>query len=280
MPKIFNEILNQWVCVPYKPRKIASLSPSVTDALVELGLIRKTVGVSIWCTPYLKGVKKPVLASVDKANYKLLEKLEPDIILTTSGIHLKLAKELYSKGYNVFPVQLPKNVFEIISNVLIIGTITNKQRKARELVANLTLQLEKLRNTSVKLEKKPKVYAEVWPDKFSITFGGLTFTNDFIHFAGGRNIFSEKPLDYFTADFKEVKALNPDIMIFVFENLKDMEQTNISVLIEKRGWKDVKAFKTGKIITDLQKDLPLTHSGPSFTKTVNLLRAKFEELGC
>lgn len=280
MSKIFNEILNQWVRVPYKPRKIVSLSPSVTDTLVELGLIEKIVGVSSWCTPYLKGVKKPVLASVDEANYELLGKLEPDIILTTSGIHLKLAKELHSKGYNVFPVQLPKNVFEIISNVLIIGTITNKQRKARELVADLTLQLEKLRNTSAKLEKRPTVYAEAWPDKFSITFGGLTFTNDFIHFAGGRNIFSEKPFDYFTADFKEVKALNPDIMIFVFENLKDMEQTNISLLIEKRGWKDVNAFKTGKIIADLQKDLPLTHSGPSFTKTVNLLCAKFEELGC
>jgi len=41
----------------------------------------------------------------------------------------------------------------------------------------------------------------------------LAFTNDFIHLAGGHNIFSERLLDYFTEDFNEVGALNPDVII-------------------------------------------------------------------
>jgi len=100
-------------------------------------------------------VKKPVFASVYDANYKLLEKLEPDIILTTSGIHLKLAREFHSRGYNVFPVQLPKNVFEIISTILVIGTLVNKQWKACKLATELILELETLR-TTIKSYKRPK----------------------------------------------------------------------------------------------------------------------------
>jgi ABC-type Fe3+-hydroxamate transport system substrate-binding protein len=44
LPKIFNEILNQWVYLPEKPKRIVSLAPSITDTLVELGLIGKIVG--------------------------------------------------------------------------------------------------------------------------------------------------------------------------------------------------------------------------------------------
>lgn len=278
MPKIFNEMLNQWVYLPEKPKRIVSLAPSITDILVELGLIEKIVGVSRWCTPYLKGTEKPVVASVDKADYEFLEKLKPDLILTTSGIHLKLARELHSKGYSVFPVQLPRNVFEIVSNILLIGTITSKQRKARELATQLIFEMENLR-TNEKIKKVPDVYAEVWPNKFYITFGGLAFTNDFIHLAGGHNIFSERPLDYFTPDFNEVEALNPDVMIFIFENREEMEQTDILSLTKKRGWEKIKALKTGKMIIASQNDLPLTHSGPSFINTIKMLNVKFKELG-
>jgi len=278
MPKIFNEILREWVDVPAKPERIASLSPSVTEILVELGLIEKLVGVSCSCSPYLKGVGKPAFASVDKADYKLLGKMKPDIILTTSGIHLNLALELHSKGYNVFPVPLPNNVFEIIGNVLIIGTLVGKQREARELATKLSVEMETSR-VNVKYEERPRVYTEIWPRKFSTTFGGLAFINDLIHIAGGHNIFSEKPLTYFTADFNEVAALNPDLIIFIFENPQEVKEADIPSLVDVRGWRNVKAAKRGKIVTASQTNLPLTHPGPSFVKTIKLLRARFEELG-
>ena len=70
MPQMFNEILREWVDIPERPKRIASLSPSVTEILVELGLVEKLVGVSYWCHRYLRGTKKTVFASVDVADYK------------------------------------------------------------------------------------------------------------------------------------------------------------------------------------------------------------------
>lgn len=278
MIKIFNEILHEWMDIPEKPKRIASLSPSVTATLVELGLIEKLVGVSYWCSPYLKGVEKPAFASVDKADYKRLEEIKPDIILTTSGIHLNLALKLHSKGYNVFPIPFPYNLFGIISNVLIIGTLVSRQREARELATKLSIELETSR-ADVREEERPRVYTEIWPQKFSITFGGLAFINDLIYAAGGYNVFSKKPLAFFTADFSEVVALNPDLMIFIFDNPQEMQEADILALVDKRAWSDVEAVKKGKIVRALQRNLPLTHSGPSFVKTIKLLHDKFEEFG-
>ena len=277
MAKIFNELLNGWVDIPEKPKRIASLSPSVTAILVELGLIKELVGATCWCSPYLKGVETPVFASVDKVDYKRLREIKPEIILTTSGIHSNLALELHSKGYNIFPIPLPNNLFGIFSNILLIGTLVGKQRKARELATNSWIELESSK-VDVKYEKRPRVYSEMWPRKFSITCGGLTFISDLIYAAGGYNIFSEKPLAYFTADSSEVAALNPNLMIFVFEKLQEMREAEISSLINERKWNNLEAVKKGKIVTALESDLPLAHSGPSSVKTIKVLHAKFKEL--
>jgi hypothetical protein len=57
-----------------------------------------------------------------------------------------------------------------------------------------------------------------------------------------------------------------------------MEQTDILSLTE-RGMRKIKALKTGKMVTASQKDLPLTHSGPSFINTIKMLNVKLRELG-
>ncbi|KXB02854.1 hypothetical protein AKJ43_00345 [candidate division MSBL1 archaeon SCGC-AAA261D19] len=278
MSEIFNEILHEWVDIPEDPKRIASLSPSITEILVELGRIEELVGVSCWCKPYLKGTKKPVFASVYKANYERLEEIKPDIILTTSGVHRNLALELHSKGYKVSPAPFPNNLFGIINNVLVIGTLVDRQREAYELVTKLSTELEKVR-ADVGYGRGPRVYTEVWPQKFSTTFGGLALTNDLIHVAGGYNVFSDKAQTYFKVDFNEVTTLDPDLIVLLFANTRRIQKIDVSSLMDNRGWGNVKAVKRDKIVTASQDDLPLTHSGPSFIKTIRLLRDKFEELG-
>jgi ABC-type Fe3+-hydroxamate transport system substrate-binding protein len=215
---------------------------------------------------------------VDQADYKCLEEMNPEIILTTSGIHRDLALELHSKGYNVFPIPLANNIFGIISNVLVIGTLVGRQRDAQDLAARLLAKFETAK-AYVKYEKRPRVYTEIWPEKFCITFGGLAFTNDLIYAAGGYNVFSEKVQGYFKADPKEVATLNPQVIILLFDDPSEMQEVDTRSLVDNRGWSDVEAVKRGKIVRTLQGDLPLTHSGSSFIETLRLLRDKFEDLG-
>ncbi len=278
MPKVFQEILGDWVDIPEPPRRIASLYPSVTETLVEIGIGVELVGVSSWCHFFVTGLKKKTVSSVTEVNYKLLEEINPDLVLTTTGIQRQLALELHSKGYPVFPVPLAFNLYGIIANVLLIGALVGKQREAGQLGEKLAGELESSR--AQQYEQSPKIYVEiVWPDKSFTTIGGLTFINDLISAAGAYNIFSEIPSTYFTPNLEDVADANPDFILFVYESPRMMRETDIPSLIRSRGWERVEAVEKDKIALTLEKDLPLTHSGPSAIKNIRLLSEKLREFG-
>lgn len=278
MYKIFNEILGDYIDIPEKPKRIASLHPSVTETLVEIGISNELVGTSSWCSFFVEGLKKTPVSSTTEANYGRLEEIKPDLILTTTGVQRRMAFELHSKGYVVFPIPLAGSLFGILANVLLIGTLVGKAGRAQELAGRLAKDLEAAR-LNPKYDKRPRIYIEIWPERYSITAGGLTFINDLIYAAGAGNIFSEKALTYFTPAFEDVAAAAPDFILLLFETARRMKEADISSLVAKRGWENIKAIKQGKVAVTLVKDLPLTHAGPSFVGTIRRLSEKLEEFG-
>lgn len=58
-----------------------------------------------------------------------------------------------------------------------------------------------------------------------------------------------------------------------------IRETDIPWLVTRRGWERVEAAEKGKIAVALEKDLPLTHSGPSAIKNIRLLSKKLREFG-
>jgi ABC-type Fe3+-hydroxamate transport system substrate-binding protein len=278
MSKVFHEILRDWVYIPEPPKRIVSLYPSVTETLIEIGIGEELAGVSSWCHFFITGLKKKPVSSVTEVNYKRLEEMNPDLILTTTGIQREMAIELHSKGYQVFPIPLAFSLYGIIANVLLIGALVGKQREARQLGEKLAREIESAR--AQRYKHRPRVYVEiVWPDKSSTTIGGLTFINDLISAAGACNIFSETALTYFTPNFEDVAAANPDFILFILEPPLEMEETDIASLIKNRRWEGVEAVGKNKIALTSEEDLPLTHSGPSAIKNIRLLSKKLREFG-
>lgn len=278
MFKVFHEILGDHADIPEKPKRIVSLYPSITESLVQIGISEELVGVSSHCHLYVKGLKKMSVSSAIEVNYKRLEQIKPDLVLTTTGIQREMAKALHSKGYKVFPIPVAWSLYGIIANVLLIGALVGREEGAQELGEKLAGELEASR-VQIKHEQRPRVYVELWPDKYSTTMGSLSFINDLVYAAGGCNIFFEKALAYFTADSKDVAAANPNLMFFIFGTRREMREADIPSLITNRGWKGVDAVRKGKIVVSLEGDLPLTDSGPSGIKNVRLLSEKLRESG-
>jgi len=278
MFKVFHEILGDYAEIPEKPKRVVSLYPSVTESLVQMGISDELVGVSSHCHLYVKNLKKVSVSSATEVNYKRLEQIRPDLVLTTTGIQREMAKALHSKGYKVFPIPVSWSLYGIIANVLLIGALVGREEEAQSLGQRLAGELEASR-VELKQEQRPRVYIELWPNKYSTTMGSLSFINDLVYAAGGCNIFFQKALAYFTADFQDVAAANPNIMFFLFGTRREMKETDIPSLIAKRGWDAVEARQKGKIVVSLEGDLPLTDSGPSGIKNVRLLSEKLREFG-
>jgi ABC-type Fe3+-hydroxamate transport system substrate-binding protein len=278
MFKVFHEILGDYADVPEKPKRIVSLYPSVTGSLVRMGVSEELVGVSSHCHLYVKGLKKRSVSSATEVNYKRLEEAKPDLVLTTTGIQREMAKALHSKGYRVFPIPVAWSLYGIIANVLLIGALVGREEEAQALGQRLAGELRASR-VHIKREQRPKVYVELWPDKYSTTMGSLSFINDLVYAAGGCNIFFEKALAYFTADFGDVAAANPSVIFFLFGTRREMRETDIPSLMTNRGWEGVDAVRKGNIVVSLEGDLPLTDSGPSAIDNVRLLSQKLSEFG-
>jgi iron complex transport system substrate-binding protein len=278
MSRVFHEILGDYADIPEKPKRIVSLYPSVTESLVQIGISEELVGVSSHCHLYVKGLKKISVSSATEVNDKRLEQMKPDLVLTTTGIQREVAKALHSKGYRVFPIPVAWSLYGIIANVLLIGALVGREGEAQELGERLARELEASR-VQLKDEERPRVYVEIWPYKYSTTMGSLSFINDLFYAAGARNIFFDKPEAYFTADFEAVAAANPDLMFFLLGSRREMKETDIFSLITKRGWEGVEAVRKGRIVVTPEGDLPLTHSGPSAIKNVQLLSQKLTDFG-
>lgn len=278
MFKVFHEILRDYADIPEKPKRIVSLYPSITESLVQIGISEELVGVSSHCHLYVKGLKKRSVSSATEVNYKRLEEAKPDLVLTTTGIQREIAIELHSKGFPVFPIPVAWSLYGIIANVLLTGALVGREEEAQELGEKLASELEASR-VQLKDKERPRVYVEIWPYKYSTTMGGLSFINDLFYAAGARNIFFEKPQAYFTADFEDVAAANPNLMFFILGSRREMKETDISSLITKRGWEGVEAVRKGRIVVTPEGDLPLTHSGPSAINTVRILSEKLREFG-
>ena len=278
MFKVFHETLRDYADIPEKPERIVSLYPSITESLVEIGISEELVGVSSHCHLYVKGLKKRSVSSATEVNYKRLEEAKPDLVLTTTGIQREIAIELYSKGYHVFPIPVAWSLYGIIANVLLIGALVGREGEAQALGQRLAGELEASR-VQLKHEQRPRVYVELWPDKYSTTMGSLSFISDLLYAAGGCNIFFEKPLAYFTADFQDVAAAKPNLVFFIFGTRREMKETDIPSLITKRGWEGVDAVREGRMVVTPEGDLPLTHSGPSAINNVRILSEKLREFG-
>ena len=212
--ELYCEPLGKNVVLPEKCEKIASFSPSVTEALFEMGLGDKVVGVSVWCVRPPEARQKVILGSYSTAKMHKLEELSPDIIFTTSGYQIDFAKKL-SEKFPTWAVSLPTTVSEIISTCEEVGLVVGYYEKARQLAESLYEKLFEVISLAKQKRrtKRPKVYVEIDLGG-PVTFGAFSYITDAIYLVGGKNVFEDEPKEWLKPDDRKVIESNPDIIIY------------------------------------------------------------------
>ncbi len=137
--------LGSTVRVPERPERIASLAPALTDTVVSLGGGSDLVGRSAWCRRPREVTRLPVIGSYTGCRRDRLEKLEPDLVLTTGGVQDGLALELSRDGFPVYQVPLPVSPWGILENVVVVGTLCGRPDAGLQLAERCHHELAKLR---------------------------------------------------------------------------------------------------------------------------------------
>lgn len=256
-------LLEDKTTIPDNPKRIISLTPSITDTLVMLGLINRIVGVSGFCKTYVPMVKdKPIVGSYMNVDWNKINELDPDLILLGMGVQSKLIRMFLEKGYNVYSLPLPTSFPGILDNMLRIGYITNTYEKSLKLYMNILAKIKKLvENTP----RETKAYVEIWVGE-PRTIGQTSYIDDVLRIIGVKNIYSSTREPYPKPSFKYVLELDPEYIIISSE----LARLDIEKIIEERRWTNLRAVREGKVIV-LDVDKPLAHPSPRIVDVLEYL---------
>lgn len=268
--KVFNELLNRELQLPEVPQRIVSLTPFATEALAAWGCWERVVGISAYCRPFLDDWDRPVVGSYLEANRKRLRELQPDLILTSSGIQRPLALSLQDEGWPVYAFPLPHSLWGILENLDTLAFLVGAVREGRAFQREWFAGWQELRAAAP--ATRPRAYVELWLGPDMRTIGGWTYVHSLFDWAGAETVFGEEPQGYFAPDLEEVWSRRPDLFFFHTEPYYPVD---VPALLQKRGW-EVPAERV--ITTSVQRGRNLIHDGPSLLESARWLQAQLISL--
>lgn len=227
------------------PQRIVSTSPAETEILFALGLNERVVGVSDF-DDYPDEVKgKPKVGGVVKPNEEAILSQSPDLVIGGISMEKPVADKLKSLGMPVF-ITHPTKMDDITNNIMLIGTITNRQEQAEKIVAQMKQDIARVTDAVKNLEpeQKKKVYLEFSP---GWTVGKGEFMDELITLAGATNIASDTEGWNPISEEKILKE-DPDVILFANGITDEKTGEKLEQIIMKRsGWEKMKAIREHQI---------------------------------
>jgi iron complex transport system substrate-binding protein len=203
-----------------QPKRIVSLSPSVTEILYGIGAWDLVVGVSEYCTYPSDVVNKPRLSGWGNINLEQLMALKPDLVIGVVAQAPALRDKLTELGIASLFVngQRLDDVFTCISE---IGRATGHETEANELNAKTQREIEAVR-VAVGNRQRPRVLCVVdrvpgtIRDLYTATKG--SFIDDLIGIAGGDSIAPATEGGFARMTKEAVVTINPEVIIDIVQS--------------------------------------------------------------
>ena len=196
------------------PDRIVCLTEEPTEVLYALGEQERILGISGFTVrPARARREKPRVSAFTSAKIDRILALRPDLIVGFSDIQADIARDLIKAGIEVW-ISNHRSVDGILGYVRRLGALVGAGDRAERYARELESGVQRIREASGNLKRRPKVYFEEW-DEPMIT--GIRWVSELIGIAGGDDIFPERascPLakDRILADASAIIERSPDII--------------------------------------------------------------------
>ena len=264
--------------------KIVSLLPSATEIVCALGLEENLVGITHECDfpasiagkPFLtasrishetmtsKEIDHAVRAHLDghgsiyDLNTELLEKLDPDLIVTqelcevcaVSYKTVEKAARMYTADAEVVSLE-PNTITDIFDNIKLIGELTNTADRAEEVVKNLQNRLDKIQeriaeaNLKSEISNLKSVFMLEWLEP---PFSPGHWVPEQVEIAGGVPLLGKKGEKSVTTTYQAIYESKPEIIVMIpcgyytADILRQLENTFFPA-----DWREIPAIKNGEV---------------------------------
>jgi iron complex transport system substrate-binding protein len=259
--------------------KIVSLLPSATEIVYALGLGDDLVGVTDECDYPPDAVTKPVVSrsalpqgrplssrEIDEAvrdrmdvheplyilDRDLLRREQPDVILAQdlcrvcaipSGQVQRALDELGLPQAKVLSLE-PNSLDEVISQLEVIGTLLDREDRAKELTATLRTRVANVRQIALRLPTI-RVFCLDWSDP---PFVAGHWVPEMVEAAGGVNLLNTPGAHSRDVTWRQIRDENPEVIVFMpcGYYLEEAEEEGVG-LFEQHDFADTPAARNGNV---------------------------------
>jgi iron complex transport system substrate-binding protein len=207
------------------PKRIVSVSPSVTELLFDLGLGAKVVGDTTACDYPTEVRKLPHIGGAFDMSLEKIVALQPDLVVADGTVNKQMILRMQQAGIRVFVI-MPDTLDHCWESIRRLGKATGATIEAANLINAIQDTLDDISHVLQKSVGKVKV-AVLYDTATLYTSGPNTLIGELITACGGINIAkSNDPLN------PEQVALDaPDVIL-----CSPALQENI---VKMPGWKGV-----------------------------------------
>ncbi len=249
-PITIKDMTGREVVIHKEPETIVSLRPSATETLFALGLGDRVIGVTEYCYYPAEAQEKEKVGDF-MINVEKVISLDPDVIFTFEHQD-ETVDTLIEQGYAVIDLD-SKTLEEVLESINLVGKVTNTSEKAADLVEELSLEIEEIRDftSTLSQEDKPKVFVMIDTESL-YTVGSDTYLNNLIETAGGINIAADVGAGWPVLSEETIFEEDPDFILCTFP-MRDL-------VMARENWQELKAVKNDQVI-DVDGDI-VSRPGP------------------
>ena len=240
-----------------KIEKIISLSPGVTDILIDLNEAHKIIAADTFSKDILEKNNINVSNVFDMLNpdAEKIISLDSDIIFINNLTAFYTKNSLLSlSNSTIITITNSETLKGIEDDIYFLGKVLNADDRAKEVVSNMRTKIKEIKDIGDTITNKKTVYFEISALPNLYSFGSNVYLDDIINIIGAKNIFSNRN-EWINVSEEDVVYLNPDI---IFTSV-DYVDNPVAEITNRAAWRDINAVKTSKVFFVEGTSLP-THN--------------------
>jgi iron complex transport system substrate-binding protein len=223
----------------HSPRRIASLQPSATVILAQVGALDRVVACTKYCAdmvPEIASQQCSILSDSWTANSEQILAAKPDLVIASVPYQEKAVIEILKSGSR-FLGFAPRTLVDIYMDIAIIAGAVDACDRGQQLIDQMKERIEQVRARTA-ASTRPRVFCEEWGKPL---VASQAWVAELVEAAGGE--FLGAPGRQISAE--EVCRMDPGIVIAAWCGAGD--RVPLEKIVADREWQGTRAARASRV---------------------------------